>query len=230
MPACIDEHFLNGKINGKIKFFQPENGYRFSMDPLFLADYVKPEKGQKILDIGTGSGIMPVLLALKYPEVQITGVEIQEELAETAVKNVILNHLEKNISILQRDINKTDLIHINGTQDIIIANPPYKKKGSGRLNHNMQKAIARHEINLTLDELVQSVKKLLSPKGCFYLIYPAERLSELICILCQFSIVPDKIRFIHTKKNAAAKRVMVKCINNGRGTITVLPPLFHVKN
>ncbi len=226
MPACIDEHFFKEKISGKIKFFQPEDGYRFSMDTVFLADYVKPEKGQKILDIGTGSGIIPVILALKYPEVQITGVEIQEELAETAIKNVILNHLEKNISILHRDINKTDLIHINGTQDIIISNPPYKKKGSGRLNHNMQKAIARHEINLSLDELAQSVKKLLSPEGCFYLIYPAERLSELICILCQYRIVPDQIRFIHTKKNAAAKRVMAKCIRNGSGTVTVLPPLY----
>ncbi len=222
MPVCIDEHFFKGKI----KFFQPEDGYRFSMDTVFLADYVKPAKGQKILDIGTGSGIIPVLLALKYPQVKITGVEIQEELAKIAKQNVILNHLEKQISILQRDINKTGLSHINGTQDVIISNPPYKKKGSGRLNHNMQEAIAKHEINLSLDELAQSVKKFLSPKGCFYLIYPAERLSEMICILCQYRIEPDEIRFIHTKKKSAAKRVMVKCIKNGSGTVTVLPPLY----
>ncbi len=226
MQVCIDKHFFNGEINEKIKFFQPEHGYRFSMDSVFLADYVKPEKGQKILDIGTGSGIMPVILALKYPKVQITGIEIQEELAEIAIKNVILNHVEKNISILQKDIRKTDFFHINGPYDIIISNPPYKKKGTGRLNPNMQKAIARHEIELSLDELAQSVKKHLSPEGCFYLIYPAERLSELICILCQYRIVPDRIRFIHTKKNAAAKRVMVKSIKNGSGTFTVLPPLY----
>ncbi len=200
------------------------------MDPVLLANHVKadinPVKEQRILDIGTGSGIMPVVLALKYPKIRITGIEIQEELAAIAEKNVILNQMENNISIIQKDIREVEPSDIDGIQDIIISNPPYKKRGSGRINHDMQKAIARHEIKLSLDELVRSVKKHLSPGGDFYMIYPAERLCDLICVLCQYRIMPDQIRFIHTKKNAEAKRVIIKCINNGSQTISVLSPLF----
>ena len=196
------------------------------MDPVFLSAHVTPEKGKKLLDIGTGSGIMAMILAFKYPDIHITGVEIQKELAAIARDNVILNHMEKNISILQKNIKKTALSHINGTQDIIIANPPYRKAGSARINPDMQKAIARHEIKLSLGELAECVKKFLSPQGKFYIIYPAERLSDLVSTLCRYQINPGQIRFIHTNKNTMAKRVIIKCINNGGQPVKILPPLY----
>lgn len=211
---------------GKIKLIQPENGYRASMDPIFLSAHIKPEKAKKLLDIGTGSGIMAMILAFKYPDIHITGVEIQKELAAIAKDNVILNHMGKSISILQKDIKETELYHINGIQDIVIANPPYRKAGSSRINPDMQKAIARHEIKLSLGELAECVKKFLSPKGKFYIIYPAERLSDLVSTLCKYNIKPDQIRFIHTKKNTMAKRVIIKCIKNGGQQVQVLPPLY----
>ncbi len=225
MPTFIPEQF----INEKVKIFQPENGYRFSMDSVILSAHVKFWKAGKLLDIGTGSGIMAIILALKYPDIHITGVEIQKELASIANNNVILNHMEKNISILEKDIRQTEIDHINGAQDIIIANPPYRKTGSFRINPNIQKAIARHEMKLSLAELAKSVKRLLSSHGKFYIIYPAERLSNLISTLCHYKIEPDEIRFIHTKKNAAAKRVIIKCINNGGQPVKILPPLYIYK-
>ena len=196
------------------------------MDSVFLSAHVKSEKAKKLLDIGTGSGIMAIILASKYPDIHITGVEIQKELASIAQGNVILNHMEKNVSILEKDIKQTEIYHMNGAQDIIIANPPYRETGSFRINPNKQKAIARHEIKLSLDELAKSVKKFLSSHGEFYMIYPAERLSNLISTLCQYKIEPDEIRFIHIQKNAVAKRVIIKCINNGGQSVQVLPPLY----
>ncbi len=196
------------------------------MDSIVLARHIHTRQGEKILDIGTGSGILPILIALKHSDIKIIGIEIQEELASIARKNIIANHMEDTISIIRKDIKKTRLSDIDGTQDIIISNPPYKKIGSGRLNGNIQKAIANHELELSLEELIISVKKLLSPIGRFYMIYPAERCSEMIYTLCNYRIMPDQIRFIHTKKDSPAKRVIIKCINNGMQATKILPPLF----
>ncbi len=198
------------------------------MDSIVLADHIciGTEKEKKLLDIGTGTGIIPILLACKYPEISITGVEIQKELSYIAQKNVTVNHMENNIRILKKDIRKTDLTNVNGSQDIIVSNPPYKKKGSGRINTNIQKAVAKHEIKLSLEELIKSVKRLLMPNGKFYMIYPAERCPEMFYTLCRYNIMPDQIRFIHTKRHTPAKRVIIKCIKGGSQPVTVCPPLF----
>lgn len=200
------------------------------MDPLLLADHVNIVKHERILDIGTGCGIMPLLLLYKHPEIKITGVEIQENLADIARKNIKINNMDKRSLILLKDIKDVTISDINVKADIIIANPPYKKKETGRINPDIQKAIARHEIKLTLETLIDSVKRLLAQNGRFYIIYPAERVAELICSLNNHEINPEMIKFVHTKKENSAKLVILMGAQNSAQPLKVLSPLFVHKH
>lgn len=159
---------------------QPERGYRFSIDPFLLCSQIPHLTNQTILDIGCGSGIIPLILKFKNPDVKVFGVEIQKELVQFAQRNVVKNLMEKSISIMCKDIKKTSPLNFDKKIDVIVSNPPFKKKGSGRLNPDTQKAIARHEVKLTVNDLFRCCKQLLSPKGIVYIIFPAERISDLI--------------------------------------------------
>jgi tRNA1Val (adenine37-N6)-methyltransferase len=214
----------------KISIHQPETGYRYSMDPVILAAQVTSSPGCKIIDIGCGCGIIPLILGFRFKEVHIIGVEIQSELAQLATKNIVANQLSDRIHILNKDIRTTTLLDIKeGTKegaDIIVANPPYKKKGSGRLNPDTQKAIARHEVTLELSDFFASSNRLLKPRGQLLFIFPADRLQDIISGLQSHAFQLDWIRFIHTQKNKPAKLVLISGLKEGFGTCTVRPPLY----
>ncbi|MBF0111916.1 MAG: methyltransferase [Desulfamplus sp.] len=207
------KHLLNIAENLYIE--QPKSGYRFSIDPIILASDLNIEPNEKILDIGTGCGVMPLLIAAKFPKVQITAVELQKELAAIAEKNIKANRLEDKIRLINGDIRQLKSLELLGRFDRIISNPPYKKKGSGRINPNSQKAVARHEIALTLDEFILSASNLLKLDGILNLIYPADRLHELIETMKKGSIEPFQIKFIKTSniKSQKPKLVLVAATN-----------------
>ena len=213
-------------FNHEIKVSQPEKGYRFSMDPFILASHIQPTGIEKIVDIGCGCAIMPLLMAFKWPDLNIIGVEIQKELSWFARQNIIANKLESTIRIIHEDIKNIRVSDINGSADIIVSNPPYKKKGSGRLNPDSQKAIARHEITLDIDMLFNYSNKLLNKKGKLYVIFPAERLSDLIHAMEQYKFSPEFIRYIYIKKNYPPKRVILCAVKNSDISCVVRPPLF----
>jgi tRNA1Val (adenine37-N6)-methyltransferase len=196
------------------------------MDPVILAAQVTPSPGCKIIDIGCGCGIIPLILGFRFKEVHIIGVEIQPELAEFATKNIISNQLSDRIQILTKDIRTTTLSDIKNSADIIVANPPYKKKKSGRLNPDIQKAIARHEITLELSDFFASSNRLLKPRGQLLFIFPADRLQDIISGLQSHDFQLDWIRFIHTKKNKPAKLVLISGLKEGFGSCIVRPPLY----
>ncbi len=202
------------EIAQNIYIEQPKNGYRFSIDPIILVSDLNIEQNEKILDIGTGCGIMPLLIAAKFPKVQITAVELQKELAAVADNNIKENGLEDKIRLINGDIRQLKSLDMADKFDRIISNPPYKKRGSGRINSNSQKAIARHEIALTLDELILSASTLLKIDGILNLIYPAERLHELIETMQNSSIEPLEIKSIQTSetKNIGTKKINPKLI------------------
>jgi len=222
----LEKYTADFFFGDRIKIYQPETGYRFSMDPVILAAHVAPRSGDKIIDIGCGCGIMPVIIGFRHRAAEVFGVEIQSQLALLAQKNIHENKLTKRLKILTQDICTTSISDIRGYADIIISNPPYKKKNSGRINPDPQKAIARHEIKLNLDTLLSNANRLLKKRGLFVLILPAERLSDLITAMQTFNFQLDWLRFIHTRKNKAAKLVLASGIKNGRGSCTVLPPLY----
>lgn len=196
-----------------ITLSQPENGYRFSIDPFILASHVTVEDNSRIIDAGCGCGIISILIAKKimkkYPDSFITGIEIQKELVEYANKNISKNKLEHNINILCRDLNEVRSHHIGARADILVANPPYKKKGTGRLNHSLQKAVARHEIHLNINQLFSCAKTLLHKNSRVYVIFPADRFEDLNSAIAENEFKMLFYRYIHTKKNALPKLVVV---------------------
>ena len=196
------------------------------MDPFILAAHIQPKGFQKIIDIGCGCGIITLILAARHPGIKITGVEIQNDLARFARENVMNNGLKNAIHIMHENIKNIDVSDINGKADIIVSNPPYKKKDTGRLNPNSQKAIARHEIFLDIDLLFLCSKKLLNSKGRLYIIFPAQRLSDLVLTMERYKFIPDFIRFVHIKKNTAARRVILCATKNHGKPCTIDPPFY----
>ncbi|MFO7750733.1 MAG: methyltransferase [Desulfobacteraceae bacterium] len=222
MPACTPEHLFEKQL----KLFQPAAGYRFSMDSLLLADRVKINGDENVLDIGTGCGILLLLLLFQHQTITATGVEIQEELAGIARKNLAINGFDHQSTIVCRDIKEITPSDIPAGPDVIIANPPYKKRSTGRLNPNLQKAVARHEVRLTLEELARSVNRLLIPGGRFYLVYPAQRSAELVCAMERHTIFAETLQFVHTKRKLPAKLVLFTGVKNSAPPLTILPPLL----
>lgn len=213
-------------LEGRLQILQAKRGYRFSMDPILLAHHVRIFPGEKILDLGTGCGIMALLLALRYPEALITGVEIQESLADMAKENALRNGLDEKIRILKQDMRLLTRDQIAGPVEVVIINPPYYREESGRINNNSEKAAARHEIHIDLEGWLMSAKTLLQTCGRLYTIFPAERMAELLCSMEKYKLTAKKLRCVHSTPREDAKLVIVEAVLGGRPGMSIAPPLF----
>ena len=207
----------------KLILSQPEKGYRFSIDPFILVDHIQVSGVCRVIDAGTGCGIIALLLARRFPDLLITGIEIQKELSQFARQNVKKNSFEKQVNILCKDINHVTTDLLNGRVDLLVSNPPYIKKNTGRLNPDFQKAIARHEINLDLDQLFDSANRLLHENGRISLIFPAERHHDLEQAMADHGFFPESIQLVHTKKNSPAKRLILCAVKNNTQPRTFPP-------
>ncbi len=225
MKHLSSDTFFNGRITVK----QDVKGYRFSIDAAILAWHSNPVHGDKIVDLGTGCGIVPLILAFRHPETEIIGIEIQEKLADLASSNVIDNSMENRVRIVCKDMTLLDQKGINGPCDLIVTNPPYRKAESGRINPDTQKAVARHEIYITLSEIVETARRLLRTGGRFVAIYSSERLTELMIQMHNSGIEPKSLRMIHAYWEKEAKLFVIEGIHRGNQGLTVLPPLVVYK-
>ncbi len=212
-------------FNGRLLIRQLANGYRFSIDAVLLAEFCKPRPNERILDIGTGCGIIPLLLAWKHAGISLVGVEIQSGLAELADYNVRQNGMEERIEIFHEDIQVFKPSRPEELFDGIVSNPPYRRPLSGRINPNPQKALARHEILITLDKLLGKVRALLRTAGWFSLIYPAERMAELFGAMRRVNIEPKCLRPVYSTMGAPARLVLVGGVKAGRPGLKVEQPL-----
>lgn len=213
-------------FNGKIKLLQHQDGYRFSIDSVLLAAFVKPGHEDRIVDLGTGCGIISLILGYRYPGVKITGIEVQHELAELAARNVEINGLNERISIICNDLKKITINEVSGPVDIVVSNPPYRKEKSGRVNPNYQQAVARHEIMSTIDDVVKAGSRLLGVGGRFAVIYTAERIADLLISLRSSGIEPKSLQTVHSKPNDPARLILVSGIKGSRPGTTIMEPLF----
>ena len=179
--------------------------------------------------MGCGCGIISLILGARYQDVQITGVEIQKELAFLAEKNVMQNRLDNRIRILHQDIRNLTRAEVTQPADIIVSNPPYKKIATGRLNPDTRKALARHEITLDIAALVDKAALFVKPGGQLCLIFPGPRLEELLLCLTSAGFQPHWIRFVHFRSTAPAERVVVSAVKSDNATCTIRPAL-HLYN
>ncbi len=212
-------------FNGRIKVMQHKNGYRFSIDAVILADYASKRPAKKVLDLGTGCGIIPLIILWNRPETTVVGVEIQKELAHIARENVKANCLEHKITILRMDMKSLKRDNGEGAFDLIVSNPPYWRPGSGRINPDMQKAVARHEIKASLKDVVAAAKRMSDISSRIAMIYPAERLSALLSQMDKAKIEPKYLRMIHSKKDTEAKLFIIEGVKGGRPGLKIDPPL-----
>lgn len=210
-------------LNNGYKLIQKKDGFRFSVDAVILSDFFSPTKKGKILDIGCGNGIIPILLYSKGKGEDITGVEIQEENCELALKNVKLNNLEDYIKIENSDVKEYPK---GNTFDYIISNPPYMEVDGKKQNILSCKSIARHELTLNLYDLIRNAKRLLKPMGSITLVHRSYRFTDISRILedCGFSL--KRVRFVYYSKDRNSNLVLVEAFKGKKCKLKIEPPLF----
>lgn len=198
---------------------QGKEGYRFSTEPFLLADFVRLKPGINILDVGTGCGVIPLLLTVREPLLKITAVEIQKPLYDSAARNVADNGLHQTIRVHHGDF--LTLAARLGVFDLIVSNPPYRKINSGRLNPDTVKAIARHELTLALPALIEKSAPLLKHGGRIALAYHPNRLEEVLHELRRHQLHPRRLRLIHGYRGAEAKIFLVEAVKEEFAELTV---------
>lgn len=210
-----------------LKIYQNTDMFQFSLDSVMLANFVTINKKiNNILDIGTGNAVIPIILS-KKTNAKITGVEIQKQSYELACKSLKINNLEKRIEIINDDIKNYYKNIETETFDVITCNPPFfKLEEQSNLNDSDYKKIARHEIALNLEDIIQISKKLLKNKGRLAMVHRPERLIEIITIMKNNNIEPKKICFLYPKQNKEANILLIEGIKNGKPGIKILPPII----
>ena len=200
-----------------LKIIQNKDGFCFGIDSILLTDFAKNIKqNSKIIDLGTGTGIIPILLYGKTKNTKFVGVEIQPEVAEMADRSVKLNLLEDNIEILNTSILELSKKYNRGSFDVVTTNPPYKKINTGVINENNKKLISRHEITASLEDFIRTASFLLKDLGEFYMVHRPDRLVDIFYEMRKNKIEPKKIKFIYPNKNKKTNLVLIKGIKNGK--------------
>ena len=200
-----------------LKIIQNKEGFCFGIDSVLLSDFAKNIKvNSRVIDLGTGTGIIPILLSGKTNAKFITGVEIQEEVADMANRSIKLNNLEDKIEILNMDILNLKDKYERNSLDVVITNPPYKKKNTGLLNQNDKKNISRHEITASLEDFIETAEYLLKDLGEFYMVHRPDRLVDIFYFLRKHKIEPKKIKYVYPNKNKKTNMVLIKGIKNAK--------------
>lgn len=215
-------------LNKDMKIIQRVDHFAFSLDSLLVSEFASITKyTNKIVDLGTGNGVIPLFLS-KKTKAQITGIEIQEISSDLAKRNVQLNNLEDQIFIINDDMKNWRKYFRNNSVDMVISNPPFFKFDGNekQLNDLTQLTLARHEISITLEEIIQTASNLLKDKGHFALVHRVDRFMDIIENMKKYDIEPKKIQFCHTKINKEGKILLVEGIKYGKPGLRILPPLI----
>lgn len=209
-----------------LKLIQKTKGFCFGVDAVLLANFADIKKNAAVIDLGTGTGIIPILLAGKTEAKKITGIEIQPEMAEMANRSVVLNKLELRVEISNSDLKNTIERFGASTFDVVVSNPPYMNNGGGLLNARDTKAISRHEIMCTLEDVIKVSSRLLVPGGQFAMVHRPERLVDIVYHMRQFGIEPKYLRFVHPSPYKKANLLLIKGTRGGNPQLKMLEPLY----
>lgn len=226
MVGLKQDESLDDLLINDLKIIQKTKGFRFTLDAVLLAHFATVKDRDKIVDLGTGTGVIPLILSTRAEELRIYGVEIQEDMAEMANRSVILNELEDTVSILNEDIKNLHYAIKGGIYTLVTANPPYWELNKGKPSMLQTRASARHELDCVLEDVVAAAGKLLNYQGRFALIHRTERLCDIFSLLRQYSLEPRRLRFIHPFAGKSAQHVLIEARKKAAADLQVLPPLI----
>ena len=224
----LGERLDDLQING-YEIIQHPGKFCFGMDAVLLANFARVKEQEKALDLGTGTGIIPILLTAKTEGQSFVGLEIQEESADMARRSVLHNHLEEKVEIVTGDIKEAAEIFGPVSFDVITVNPPYMIGQHGITNASDTKAIARHEVLCTLDDVLRESAKLLKPKGRFYMVHRPFRLAEILSKMVAVGIEPKRMKMVHPFVDKEPNMVLIEGLRGGNSRMTVEPPLVVYK-
>lgn len=220
----IDELQRNG-----YRIIQNSEKFCFGMDAVLLSGFAKVKPGGRVLDLGTGTGIIPILLEAKTEAAHLTGLEIQPESADMARRSVELNLLQNKIEIVEGDIKQADTLFDAASFDVITCNPPYMIGQHGITNPEDAKAIARHEVLCTLEDVVRVTARLLKSGGNFFMVHRPFRLAEIMATLMQYKLEPKRMQLVYPYVDKEPNMVLIEAKRGGRSRMTVEKPLIVYK-
>lgn len=213
-----------------LKIIQNTEGFCFGIDSILLSDFAKEiKKGSKVIDLGTGTGIIGILLCAKTELSEMIGIEIQEEVYDMAKRSIKLNNLENKFKIINENIKNIDKILEKNSYDAIVTNPPYKKKDTGITNENEKKLISRHEITASLEDFIGISAKMLKDKGNLYMVHRPDRLVDILELLRKYKIEPKKIRLVQPRIDKVPNLVLIKATKNAKPFLKIEKPLYVYK-
>jgi tRNA1Val (adenine37-N6)-methyltransferase len=213
-------------FDGDLLLYQAKGGYRFSMDAVLLAGMTRVQATDRVVDLGTGCGVVPLILAHRERGCVWVGIEIQPDLAELARRNVAANGWDTRIHILEMDFREVSGHFGPGAFDLVVSNPPYRRLTSGRINPNPQRAVARHELMASLEDVCAAASFLLSDGGRMALVYPASRLAHLMVVIYRHGFAPKRLTCIHSRQQSPATLIHLECRKGGGEELQVEPPLY----
>lgn len=217
----LDELHRNGYV-----IIQDPARFCFGMDAVLLSGFAKAKKGDQVLDLGTGTGIIPILMEAKTEAGHFTALEIQKDSADMARRSVRLNHLEKKIDIVTGDMKEASNLFRPSSFDVVTSNPPYMTNQHGLINPELPKAIARHEVLCTLEDVIREGARLLKPNGHFFLVHRPFRLPEIFAVMQKYRIEPKRLKMVHPFVDKEPNMVLIEGVRDGRPRLTVEKPLI----
>jgi tRNA1Val (adenine37-N6)-methyltransferase len=208
-----------------LRLIQKKGGYRFALDSLLLSDFIRLKSEDRVLELGTGCGIISLGLFRKYPKIHLVGLELQAGFVDLARRNLSLNQAGDRISLVRGDIRSLPYLFRPGSFDAVVTNPPYRPLHTGRINPQSDKALARHEIAIDLEHLLAASRQVLKKGGRFFLIYPVRRLPALLTLSRQNHLEPKRLRLVQPLADREADWVLMEAVKDGGEELKVLPVL-----
>ena len=213
-----------------LKIIQNSQGFCFGIDAILLSDFARDmKKSELVVDLCTGTGVIPILLAGKTEAKKIIGVEIQEECADMAKRSVALNNLENRVEIINVDLKLLKNVIPSATVDVVTVNPPYMKKGTGVINEKNAIIISKHEVSCTLEDVIKEAARLLKFNGEFYMIHKSERIADVFCTMRKYKIEPKRVRFVYPQVDKHSNLVLVEGTRSGKEFLKHEKPLIVYK-
>ena len=226
---CGEDERIDDLQRNGYRIIQKKKGFCFGMDAVLLSGFAQVKEGEVAVDLGTGTGIIPILLEAKTNGQHFTGLEIQEEVAEMAGRSVRLNQLEDRVDIVRGDIKEASRLFGKASFDVVTSNPPYMNDNHGLKNPDQPKAIARHEVFCTLDDVCREASLLLKSGGRFYMVHRPHRLVEIITALKTYKLEPKRMKLVHPFADKEANMVLIEAVRGGKSMMKVEAPIIVYK-